>query len=395
MVIKLCIRQNKQRTDGSYSLYFSFANGGKTRYIASSVAIPSVKNFKNGQIVGTPNANYNNAKLNQQLIDYQKAYDNLPLHVKYAGLDAILSALRSTRVNTLSFRQYAQKIIDDYQTQGKGSWRVKEQALKKFVEFYGELPIESITKTAIIALMEYLQRNLSETSVGICLREIKSIYNMAVNDEKLALNDKQPFKGIKIPKGKKREIALTVENIQAIQALPVNYKTEQVAKDIFGIILCLGGINMKDLLALAPSQNGRVSYYRAKTDTTKDEDVKVSLAIQPELAQLIAKYKGTESRLFDFGYRYANYLDFVRYINKGLKKIAAKAGVNVTLTTSVIRHSWATIADELGVSENVIDYVLGHSVRGMAMKYIHRRYKAADEAIRFVLDAIDETSSSK
>ena len=56
-----------------------------------------------------------------------------------------------------------------------------------------------------------------------------------------------------------------------------------------------------------------------------------------------------------------------------LKKIAEKANVDVNLTMSVIRHSWATIADELGVSENIIDYVLGHSIKGMAMKYIHQQ----------------------
>jgi integrase len=166
-----------------------------------------------------------------------------------------------------------------------------------------------------------------------------------------------------------------------------------VARDMLLIMLCLGGINMKDLVALPPAESGRICYYRAKTDSTKSEDVKVSLAIQPELSALIAKYAGAE-RLFDFGYKYANYCNFGSFINKGLKKIAKKASLEVSLSASVIRHSWATIADELGVSENVIDYVLGHSVKGMAMKYIHRRYKAADEAIRLVLNAVNETDNS-
>ena len=68
--------------------------------------------------------------------------------------------------------------------------------------------------------------------------------------------------------------------------------------------------------------------------------------------------------------------------------MAEAANINVNLSTYVARHTWATIADELGVSEGVIDYVLGHSVRGMAIKYIHRRYRAADEAVRTILNAL-------
>jgi hypothetical protein len=179
-----------------------------------------------------------------------------------------------------------------------------------------------------------------------------------------------------------------VENIQAIQKLPAQRKAEQVAKDLFMVMLCLGGINMKDLIDPPPAQNGRISYYRAQTDTTKDEDVKVSLAVQPELSPLVEKYKGSARKLFDFGYSNTDYRSFTKLVNEGHKKIAAKAGVDVHLTTSVIRHSWATIADELGVSDKVIDYVLGRSIDSMALRYIHRRYKAADEAVRLVLDAV-------
>jgi integrase len=394
MVIKLCIRRAKRRTDGRYTLYFSFAENGKTRYLASEVTVSAPKNFKNGQVTGEPNANYNNAKLNQRLIDYQKTYDGLPLHIKHTGLDAVVGLLKSSNYNTISFKEYARKIIDTYRAHDKGSWRVKEQALNKFAALYGELKLGAVTKATITALMEQLQETLSDTSIGMYLREIKSMYNMAVNDESLALIDTRPFKGIKIPKGKKREIALTIEETKKIQKVAVETKTEEVAKDLFLITLCLGGINIKDLLVLPPAQNGRISYYRAKTTGTKDKDVKVSLAIQPELSQLIEKYKGAGDKLLDFGYKYTDYRNFSSLINKKLIGIAKKADVDVKLTMSVIRHSWATIADELGVSENIIDYVLGHSVKGMAMKYIHRRYKAADEAIRLVLDAVGKGSSN-
>jgi integrase len=388
MVIKLCIRKTKQHADGRYTLYFSFADKGKTRYIASDVQIVTPKNLKNGQIAGEPNANYNSVKLNQQLIDFQKRYDGLPLYVRYAGLDTIMDALKGPNVSTLSFREYAQKIADSYKSDGKGSWQVKQQALNKFAALHGELPLESVTKAIIIELKQHLQGTLSDTSIGMYLREIKAMYNAAVNDDRLTLVDAQPFKGVQIPKGKKREVALTIEQMRAIRDVALQFKTERIPRDVFMIIFYLGGINMKDLMSLTPPRNGRISYYRAKTDDTKEDDVQVSLAIQPELLSLIERYAGSSHLLFDFGYKYASYCNFTRLVDRGLKKVAAKAGVDVNLSTYVARHSWATIADELGVMEGVIDYVLGHSVKGMSMKYIHRRHKAADEAIRVVLNSI-------
>jgi hypothetical protein len=112
MVIKLCIRRAKKRADGRYTLYFSFAESGKTRYLASDVTVSALKNFKNGQITGEPNANYNNAKLNQRLINYQKAYDNLPLYIKHAAFDTVVNTLKNPKANAISFRKYAQKIVD-------------------------------------------------------------------------------------------------------------------------------------------------------------------------------------------------------------------------------------------------------------------------------------------
>jgi hypothetical protein len=204
MVIKLCIRRTKKRADGRYTLYFSFAERGKTRYIASDVAVAAAKNIKNGQITGDPNANYSSAKLNQQLIGYQKKYDGLPLHVKYAALNTILEALKSPKPATLLFRERAQKIIDAYRAQGKGSRRIKEQALAKFVAKHGNLTLESIAKATITELMADMQATLSDTSTGMYLREIKSMYNKAVNDERITrihsrASKFQRAKSVKLP----------------------------------------------------------------------------------------------------------------------------------------------------------------------------------------------------
>jgi integrase len=218
------------------------------------------------------------------------------------------------------------------------------------------------------------------------MREIKAIYHVA-QEQGFVSRDADPFFKFKIPKGSKRETALTIEEMRQLRDIQLDGKLESVARDVFMIIFYLGGVNMKDFLQLQPAVGGRISYLRAKTINTNDNPLPISLALQPELQPYIEKYKGTDT-LFDFGYRYSNYKDFTSLVNRNLKKAAARAGIPHNLSTYVARHSWATIADELGISQNVIDYVLGHSVKGMAMQYIHRRYKAADEAMRHVIDSL-------
>jgi hypothetical protein len=131
MIIKLCIRNSKKHGDGSYSLYFSFADRGQTLFATTDVAISTAHNFKNGQIVKEQNANYNNAKLNQQLINYQRKYDKLQTWQKELPLPQIVELLRQNACGSdTPFIEFAQKIIADYKLRGQRSYLTKEYALQ-------------------------------------------------------------------------------------------------------------------------------------------------------------------------------------------------------------------------------------------------------------------------
>jgi site-specific recombinase XerD len=57
---------------------------------------------------------------------------------------------------------------------------------------------------------------------------------------------------------------------------------------------------------------------------------------------------------------YTKYRSDSRLINKSLKIIAKDAGIVERITTYYIRHSWATIAKNLGISTEIISEGLGH-----------------------------------
>jgi site-specific recombinase XerD len=171
---------------------------------------------------------------------------------------------------------------------------------------------------------------------------------------------------------------MTIEQVKAVRDVQLEDRMQIIARDIFMIIFYLGGVNFVDLVHLNKPIDNRIIYNRRKTSETKSNDIPISLKIQPELEELLLKYKGEEFA-FDFGYKFIDYRDFRRLINRWIKKVAEKSNININLTTYQRRHSWATIADELGVDTNVIEYVLGQSSKGrVAFQYMHRRHKAAE-----------------
>ena len=105
---------------------------------------------------------------------------------------------------------------------------------------------------------------------------------------------------------------------------------------------------------------------------------------------LIEKYRAKSGEyLFDYSKRYCDSHPAGTNDKKGLKKLAAKCGIEENLTTYYARHSWATIArNNCGVSKDDINLSLNHVDEGLKMAdvYIAKDWSLIDEANRKVLN---------
>lgn len=112
----------------------------------------------------------------------------------------------------------------------------------------------------------------------------------------------------------------------------------------------------------------------------------VKLTIQPEASAIINKYMAKNGRL-KFDYKYSD-VNLQRYINQCLKLLASELGIHGCVSFYSARKSFAQMAAELGISDAVIDYCLGHSDRnrGTIRFYTKVRQKQADIAVRRVID---------
>lgn len=200
-----------------------------------------------------------------------------------------------------------------------------------------------------------------------------------------------PFRRFKIRPEETRKRSLTVDELRRLFDYPVEEYAE-IYRDMFKLIFLLIGINTVDLHGLkAVTKDGRIEYKRAKTGKL------YSINVEPEAMEIIEKYRGNTG-LLSIADRWSDSRNFRHQCNKALQRIGqvertGRGGKKIIdaefegLTTYWARHSWATIAYELGISKDIIAQALGHSDgHDTTNIYIREDMRKVDEANRRVLD---------
>lgn len=229
---------------------------------------------------------------------------------------------------------------------------------------------------------------------AINLRNIRAVFNYARKRKKMAIP--YPFDEFKIRHQETRKLAMTVEQTRLLKDYPVQEDHIKKYRDIFLLMLYLRGINAADLFSAKKSQitNGRLEYFRSKTGAF------CSVKIEPEAQAIINKYPGKEY-ILDVGERWRNTKDYLRRMDKGLKKIGPMAyigkhgkkqydGLFPWLSSNAARHTWATlVAYDLGFSIDVASEGLTHKYGSRTTQiYIMMMQKNVDRANRQVIDYI-------
>lgn len=123
-----------------------------------------------------------------------------------------------------------------------------------------------------------------------------------------------------------------------------------------------------------------------------------SIKIEPEAAAIIQKYAG-RTHLVNGLERYSDENSYLSRMNKRLKYLGCPRGKRgkildkglfPDLSTYWSRHTWATIAYEIGIPVDIIGQALGHSDRSHSVTFIYIKEDQGkvDEANRKVLDYI-------
>ena len=241
--------------------------------------------------------------------------------------------------------------------------------------------------------MEPLYNSMKVNAYAIHLRNIRAVFNYAIDEEYTML---YPFRKFKIKAEETRKRSLTLEQLRELRDYPC--EEHQVRyRDMFMLMFYLIGINAADLFQAKKKDviNGRLEYKRAKTGRL------YSVKIEPEAQAIIDKYAGKGDYLLNMMDSYANYKDFLHRMGIGLKQIGemervGRGGRKVRepafpgISSYWSRHTWATLAASLDVPKETISEALGHSF-GLSVTSIYIRFdqRKVDEANRRVIDLVN------
>lgn len=303
----------------------------------------------------------------------------------------IEDAISSKVENQKTFLYYLDEFVSKKTNQGTKS--IYTTTRNKIEEYDSHCTFESMDKSWLENFEAWMAKTMKVNAYAIHLRNIRSVFNYAIDEEYTTL---YPFRRFSIKKEETRKRSLTAEQLRLLRDYPCEeYQIRY--RDMFMLMFYLIGVNAADLFNAKHSAlvNGRFEYKRAKTGKL------YSIKVEPEAQAIIEKYKG-EDYLLNIMDEYGNYKDFLHRMGIGLKQIGetdrkglggekSRNPLFPDLSSYWARHTWATVAAELDVPKEVIAHALGHSWANSTTTDIYIRFdmKKVDEANRKVIDFVN------
>lgn len=380
--IKLAILKSAKAKDGSHKIRISIGHKSETHYIVTRFAVPSLSNFKDGMIVGTPTAHHDNLKLRQLLTIYEDRLDRIPNPSQLSPKqlrDTLMQMGEPSADDTLCgmFRT----VIGMQQSEGRNT-HIITQSLQAVEKYFGDISLQAINPAYVEKVTKGLSRHYANATANMTLSQIRLVVNIAIRNG-LVKYDVHPFAFWRALPVQFRSIDLTPEEMRAMLAVTPATKHQDYCRDIFFLSYYLGGINIADLMRIDLRSN-TLDYIRKKTSRTSGQ--RIQLTIHPEARKIIDKHIGTNGRL---NARPGCKQVTSRYLSYHLKLIAAKAGIKdlERICYYSARKSFVQHGFDLGIPLETLEYCVGHSVgRRTIYNYMRVMRRHADTAIEQIIN---------
>ncbi len=393
---KISVGIESQRKDGKRSVFFVLSHKGTRKRLPSSVELlpEDVQKDRKGNVkVKSETKRYEIEREHRVYED--RMHD---LKKEYAGIDydadeAYNYIIGSRRPSELEFFSFAKEWLAKSDLKGKKNYNSMLNSLEQFVGVR-HLPFSTIDYTFLTNYAATLKDKKRAQSLYLgAIRHIHKQAQLAYNTDTKIVISPMLFEKFKVPKQQmKGQRSISLELLKKIIAFEGTGRAE-LARDCFVLSFLTMGMNSADMYDNdAKLIKGRICYHRKKTRDRRADDAYIEVVVQPEMKELIKKYRGT-SRLFDFSKRYSNESQFNRAINIGLKAIESSIGEESghALQFYQARHTWASIArNDLGIDAYTIDSALNHLNDDLRLLdvYVKKDFTQINAANRKVIDYV-------
>ena len=354
----------------------------KRKYVSLGISVnPENWDFsKNQPKAECPNREYIELLIADKLKEYSAKIVELKATNQEFTSTTLVEKVCVNRVNRKTVGDLFREHINSLTASGRKSYALSiKQLYNSLIEFNGHLDIP-FAEMDIVWLRRYeaflRRKGLAENTIGIRFRTLRSIYNVAIEEDAVSA-ELYPFKKLKVSKlhQETAKRALSKEDIERVLSYKSTNRYMRFPIDIFAFTYYCGGINFVDIAHLTKANivDGRLIYKRQKTKKL------IKIPLQPQAVALIEKYSGDDSQylfpiLPDFhktDIQQANRIHkVISKVNERLKQIGESLNLPIPLTTYVARHSQATVMKRAGVSTAVIREIMGHSSERVTQIYL-------------------------
>ncbi|ADR20264.1 tyrosine recombinase [Marivirga tractuosa] len=375
--VSVTLDKRRPKKNGFYPIIFRLNHYDKNTSISSKHDIDDKYwDFTNKKVKkGCPQFSSTSA-FNNFLVSKLSDFSNEILRLESLGRLESMSIQDVKKAITrdkkdVQFYAYTTEWIEDLKNTGrKGYARTFDDLIRELKIFtenkdfsFRELNYEFLKKFDTF----YLSRGTTSlNSLAVYMRSIRVICNRAIKD---GIMDEQqyPFKNYQIrttPTAKRAIDFKYLEKIIELDLEPSNPLFH--VRNYFLLSFYLQGRPFIDLVYLEKKfiKNGRLKFFRTKTNQPLD------IKLSPQVQEIVDYYK-THNPDSDYilpvltkeneADKRDQYQHALGNYNKKLKKLAKLVGIQESLTSYVARHSFATIANNMGLSVSAISQMLAHT----------------------------------
>ena len=299
-----------------------------------------------------PNAVALNTVISQRKAELERETCFLSLMDDSISIETIRNKINDR--TSFDLFEYAEKYIENLRKNQKhATYKKYKSVIKKLRIYVGKetLPIKSISLDFIKEYENYLMnhlgnnRNTATVNLKALAKLVGDIYRNYDMDE-----TGNPFRKIKFKREQTERTYLEIDEIRKIQDLKLRLQSPLYdARELF-LFECYTGIRISDILTLKWKNvaSDKISIRMRKTE--KSLVVPMNDFVKAVLDKRRAVVENNGGQILPD-----------KIINKQLKRIAEKVGIEKNISTHVGRHSYATALLTSDIPLPVIKEMLGHS----------------------------------
>lgn len=382
--VKIFPRKSKMNKAGLVPLVIRITQNRKSQYINLGdgvyIDLKQWNDKTNRMKPGAPNATRINNLIAQREAEVQSTILDSSLKEEHLDVGELKSRISGNVTN--DFFNYSEKMLESLKRGNKvSSYKREKSIVDKFREFNrsDKLKFDQINVSFLKRYEDYLriEKENGINTIHSNFRVIRKIIKAAVR-EGIISEDLNPFNRFQLKLEKTKREFLLDDELAKLEKLELQDGSPfDIHRKLYVFSAYAGGIRISDLLLLKwrDISDGRVTFQIKKTG--EQVTIKLPTKALEILASLkkYAKIKENSTGLNDFVFPVLkiepdeqdpwkiqqSISSSTAYINKNLKFLVPKAGIEKKISFHTARHSFAVRALQKGMRIEYVSKLLAHS----------------------------------